>query len=345
MELRNQDIRLLIHFSWALGNPVVDIHAQLVRVHGGGVCSIKTVRNWVNKFETGDFDIADRPRTGRPPRDDLPSSIQQLLEENPRMSARVLAEELGENKSTICNVLKNELKMTKLSLRWVPHEPTQELMDKRFQGATDLYKRLSTLGPQQRNHVVTGDQSWVFLRNEPSKMWLKRGEEPPIRVKKSLGDEKVMMTVLFTRRVILLVDFLPIGQKYNSEYMTSVILPNLVAKIKETSPNKNPHRWFIHLDNSPVHNSNPTMSAIEKFGFTRLPHPPYSPDLAPSDFSLFGYLKNQLSLKNCTDISELQSTVREFLDNLPTNWFELVWDEWDKRLRWVIENSGKYYTK
>ena len=127
--------------------------------------------------------------------------------------------------------------------------------------------------------------------------------------------------------------------------MTSVILPKLCAKIKQGTPSKVPQKWFIHLDNSPVHKSKLTTTVIENSDFNRLPYPLYSPDLAPSDFSLFGYLKDHLSLQNCTDPFELQSTITNFLTNLPANWFELVWDEWDKRLRWVIENSGKYYSK
>jgi [histone H3]-lysine36 N-dimethyltransferase SETMAR len=120
MNLSNEDIRLLIHFSWALGNPVRDIHAQLVRVHGERVCSHETVRTWVNKFENGDFQISDHPRSGRPPRADLASLVQQELDSSPFISAHALAEELGENRSTIRNVLKNQLGLTKLSLQWVP---------------------------------------------------------------------------------------------------------------------------------------------------------------------------------------------------------------------------------
>jgi [histone H3]-lysine36 N-dimethyltransferase SETMAR len=214
-----------------------------------------------------------------------------------------------------------------------------------FMGARDLLERLSTLGIQQRNHVVTGDQTWVYVRNYPSEMWGKRNETTPVRVKRSRGDEKVMLTVLFSRREILLIDFLPIGQKFNSQYMTTTILPNLISKIKENCPRKGAHGWFLHLDNSPVHNCQVTTTAIENSGFSRLPHPPYSPDLAPSDFSLFGYLNTHLRSKFCSDIDELKQVVVDFLTNLPTNWLESVFDEWVKRLKWVIENQGQYYVK
>jgi len=37
-----------------------------------------------------------------------------------------------------------------------------------------------------------------------------------------------------------------------------------------------------------------TREAITKFGLTVLPHLPYSPGLAPSDFHLFGALKDAI---------------------------------------------------
>jgi histone-lysine N-methyltransferase SETMAR len=36
------------------------------------------------------------------------------------------------------------------------------------------------------------------------------------------------------------------------------------------------------------------LGSYQKFGWTVLPHPPYSPALAPSDFQLFGSLKNAI---------------------------------------------------
>jgi len=37
-----------------------------------------------------------------------------------------------------------------------------------------------------------------------------------------------------------------------------------------------------------------TVEHIANLGWTVLPHPPYSPDLAPSDFHLFGPMKDGL---------------------------------------------------
>jgi histone-lysine N-methyltransferase SETMAR len=67
-------------------------------------------------------------------------------------------------------------------------------------------------------------------------------------------------------------------------------------------------RSFLHLCTLLLQHDNPrpltnlkTREAITKFGWTVLPHPPYSPDLAPSDFHLFGAVKNVPGVKFKTD--------------------------------------------
>jgi histone-lysine N-methyltransferase SETMAR len=47
-------------------------------------------------------------------------------------------------------------------------------------------------------------------------------------------------------------------------------------------------------DIEPAHTSKVAMAASTDFGFEILPHPSYSPDLAPSDFYLFPTLKTKL---------------------------------------------------
>jgi hypothetical protein len=41
-----------------------------------------------------------------------------------------------------------------------------------------------------------------------------------------------------------------------------------------------------------------SIGKIEELGFTLMPQPPYSPDLAPCDFFLFSYLKQHLEGKH-----------------------------------------------
>ncbi|GFU05368.1 histone-lysine N-methyltransferase SETMAR [Trichonephila clavipes] len=50
----------------------------------------------------------------------------------------------------------------------------------------------------------------------------------------------------------------------------------------------------FHHDNARPHTANRTTALVERFGWEMVSHPPYSPDLAPSDFHLFPELKKNL---------------------------------------------------
>jgi hypothetical protein len=56
-----------------------------------------------------------------------------------------------------------------------------------------------------------------------------------------------------------------------------------------------------HIDNAKPHNSRLSIQKMEEYGFIHMPQPPDSPDLAPCDFSLFGYWKSQLEGKTLFD--------------------------------------------
>jgi hypothetical protein len=57
-----------------------------------------------------------------------------------------------------------------------------------------------------------------------------------------------------------------------------------------------PHekRLVVHLDNCSVHISRVSIDCLEEHNILHIPHSPYSPDLAPSDFYLFPTVKEKL---------------------------------------------------
>ena len=48
-------------------------------------------------------------------------------------------------------------------------------------------------------------------------------------------------------------------------------------------------------------------------GWEVLPHPPYSPDLAPSDYHFFGFVKNRMQGQHYETNETLQTAVRQGL--------------------------------
>ena len=60
------------------------------------------------------------------------------------------------------------------------------------------------------------------------------------------------------------------------------------------------------------HTSAATRDAIQRLEFSVLPHPPYGPDLAPSDFHLFPKLKEHLKGQRFSSDEEVKSAVRKW---------------------------------
>jgi hypothetical protein len=63
------------------------------------------------------------------------------------------------------------------------------------------------------------------------------------------------------------------------------------------------------------------------------PHPPYSPDLAISDFYLFGYVKDQLQGHEFKEGAELVSVISEILNQISPDILGDAFDDWMGRLQ------------
>ena len=55
---------------------------------------------------------------------------------------------------------------------------------------------------------------------------------------------------------------------------------------------------MLQHDNARPHTAPSTIATIQDLSFECLPHPPCSPDLAPSDFHVFGPLKEEMGGKS-----------------------------------------------
>ena len=86
-------------------------------------------------------------------------------------------------------------------------------------------------------------------------------------------------------------------------------------------------QWHFHQDNAPVHNSILFTDYLTKMGIKTVPHPPYSPDLAPSDFCLFP------KLRGCCyeTIEEMKEAVMKVTDTLTQEDFD---GAFQKLLEW-----------
>jgi len=85
-----------------------------------------------------------------------------------------------------------------------------------------------------------------------------------------------------------------------------------------------------------------TMDTIQKLKWNILPHPPYSPDLAPSDCHLFGPLKVHLGGKSFRYNDEVTQDVQEWPHWQPKDFVLSGIRKLPDRWRKCIANQGDY---
>ena len=105
-----------------------------------------------------------------------------------------------------------------------------------------------------------------------------------------------MATIFWDAKGVIHIDYMPPKTTITGQY-DGKFLKRLRDSIKEKRRGMLSHGVLLLHDNAPVHRANVAQAALREAGFEELPHPPYSPDLAPSDFYLFRYLKASLEGK------------------------------------------------
>ncbi|GFX68787.1 histone-lysine N-methyltransferase SETMAR [Trichonephila clavipes] len=88
-----------------------------------------------------------------------------------------------------------------------------------------------------------------------------------------------------------------------------------------------------------------TRELIESFDCEVLNHAPYSPDLAPSDFHLFQYLKHSLGRKRFSDNEIVKASVNSSLSNQVADFFEEGFENLILRYDKCFNKSGSYVEK
>jgi hypothetical protein len=81
---------------------------------------------------------------------------------------------------------------------------------------------------------------------------------------------------------------------------------------------------------------------MEELRLKRVPHPPFGRDITPSDFFLFGWLKDELSSRQVSEFNGLFEIIDEILSTLISDTLARVFGNWIERLTQVIYINGDY---
>ncbi len=160
------------------------------------------------------------------------------------------------------------------------------------------------------HRIVTGDEKWVpYVNTKRKTQWLSPGQQPVPTAKPGLHPQKVMLCVWWDSVGIVHFEVLEPNQTITAELYCQQ-LDRLQLALIEKRPALVNRKWVIlQHDNARPHSARMTQQKIRDLGWEVLPHLPYSPNIAPSDYHLFRSLQHFLSDNSNIYILELRLKV------------------------------------
>ena len=199
----------------------------------------------------------------------------------------------------------------------MPRELTIHQKQQRIDDSELCLKMLDRNKTEFMRRYVTMDETWLHHftpeSNRQSAEWTARDEPTPKRGKTQQSAGKVMASVFWDAHGIIFIDYLEKGKTINSDYYIA-LLERLKDEIVEIRPQFKKKKVLFYQDNAPCHKSMKTMAKLNELGFELLPHPPYSPDLATSDYFMFSDLKRMLAGKKFSADEELISGTEAYFE-------------------------------
>ena len=133
-----------------------------------------------------------------------------------------------------------------------------------------------------------------------------------------INGTKVMLCIWWDQKGVLYYELFKPGETiYGERYRTQLI------RLKRAIAGKRPeyatrHEAIIfHRDNAWPHVAIPVKNCLENSEWEVLPYPPYSPDLAPSDYYLFRSRQNALTGIRFTSEQGIKNWLDSFLAAKP----------------------------
>jgi transposase len=340
MTLKMQQ-RSVVRYYCLLGKTNRQICAKLAKGYGREALHERAVERWAARFRDGQETVEDNDRPGRPPKSDFAKALVQFLEKQPHSSTREISKALCAPRTTIRRVLAS-LGLHFFAPRWIPNRLSDDQKADRVALSQEMLEILEPTSSNKWRYVITEDESWIYRDNNIRGMWAHDRDEIPRSVRHSVCSKKTMISVYFSRYGFESIEYVRQGQNYNSEFFADFVLTNLEYKLAIRRPKLRAKNVYLHVDNARPHTAKRSIARIEELHFKRLPHPPYSPDIAPCDFYLFGYLKEKLHGRTFFSDDEVISAVERVLKEIPIEVLCSVMEDWTRRLNQVIELAGDY---
>jgi transposase len=135
------------------------------------------------------------------------------------------------------------------------------------------------------------------------------------RARQAVG-AKTMTTAFFTAKKLMVFNILPRDSRFNQLDFINSIFSDLLTEILNFRRQKTESTFWVHVELSMCIINQRLRQKIKKNHISRMPHPPYSPNIIPYDFWLFGMLKQILRDRKFSSSDEIEDAIAQAWNGL-----------------------------
>ncbi|GBP37908.1 Histone-lysine N-methyltransferase SETMAR [Eumeta japonica] len=286
--LSNIEHRAVIKYFVKKGKTPKESFEDMVSVLQESAPSYTMVKKWARLFQQGRENCEDDPRPGRPVTivtEGNVRKIEKLVLADRRIKLWQIVEELQISKERVGEIIHEHMNMRKISALWVPKMLTPFDKQRRLQTSKDFLELVRDNIDEICDRIVTVDETWVRQYDPESKQESMQWTKKGERPPKKFKAREAVV------------------QKRRGKLSRGVL--------------------FLQ-DNTSVHTARVSRQPLKDTGFSEIDHPPYSPDLAPSDYFLFSNLKKELRGRRVVDDNQMKMAVESQRKGIFFGWFEGV---------------------
>ena len=317
--MENYEIRILLRHYWKQQFKAAEAAKKICKVEGEDVLSIRTAQKWFKKFNEGHTDLRDDPRSGRPITVNT-EAIREAVEAKSSTSIRRLSAELDIPQTSVFRHLHAIGKVNR-RCREVPHDLTENQRQTRVDTCRKLLENPRDDRFIQR--IVTCDEKWVYFINpDKQNQWLNPGQMAEPVANRERFSRKTLLCVWWNFEGIIHHELVPNSRTIDADLYCAQ-LDRMYAELSRKYPALvNRKRVLLQQDNARPHTARKTKEKIKELdAIELLPHPAYSPDLAPSDYHLFRSMAHFLRGRSFDSVEQVEAGCLQFFKSKDKEWY------------------------